>query len=69
MFPELFEFVEEAKREVYIDESYDLMKEHLENHTVQIKNYCLDEYSKSFSLTINVFSASASDILDAKRVH
>ena len=41
-----------------------MIQEHLENLTVQI-NYFLDECSKSFSLTINSFHASVSDVPEA----
>ena len=41
---------------------YGLIQEHLENLTGQIRSYFPDECCKSFSLTINLFNASVSDV-------
>ena len=58
-------FVEEAANEINIDDLYGLIQEHLENLTGQIRSYFPDECFKSFSLTINLFNASVSDVAEA----
>ena len=65
MFPTLAQFVEEAANGIKIDQSYGLIKMHLENLIVQIRTYFPDEYCTSFSLTINPFNASVSDVPEA----
>ncbi|XP_068226334.1 zinc finger BED domain-containing protein 5-like [Palaemon carinicauda] len=65
MFPTLAQFVEEAANEINIDDLYGLIQEHLENLTVQIRSYFPDECCKSFSLTINPFNASVTDVPEA----
>ncbi|XP_068234181.1 zinc finger BED domain-containing protein 5-like [Palaemon carinicauda] len=62
MFPTLAQFVEKAANEINIDDLYGLIQEHLENLTVQIRSYFADECCKSFSVTINPFNASVSDV-------
>lgn len=65
MFPTLAQIVEEATNKFNIDDLYGLIKEHLENLTVQIQDYFPNECSKSFSLTINPFNTSIYDVPEA----
>ena len=65
MFPTLAQLVEEAANEIDIEDLYGLIQEHLKNLTVQIRKYFPDECSKSFSITINPFNASVSDVPEA----
>ena len=65
MFPTLAQLVEEAANEIDIEDFYGLIQEHLKNLTVQISKYFPDECSKSFSLTINPFNVSVSDVPEA----
>ena len=62
MFPTLAQFVEEAANEININDLNGLIQEHLEHLTVQIRSYFPDKCCKSFSLTINPFNASVSDV-------
>ena len=65
MFPTLAQIIEEATNKFNIDDLYGLIKEHLENLTVQLQDYFPNECSKSFSLTINPFNTSVSDVPEA----
>ena len=65
MFPTLAQIIEEATNKFNIDDLNGLIKEHLENLTVQIQDYIPNECSKSFSLTINPFYTSVSNVPEA----
>ena len=65
MFPTLVQFVEEAANEINVDELNGLIRMHFKNLIVQIRTYFPDEYCTSFSLTINPFNGSVSDVPEA----
>ena len=65
MFLTLAQIIEEATNKFNIDDLYGLIKEHLENLTVQIQDYSPNKCSKSFSLTINPFNTSVYGVIEA----
>ena len=65
MFPTLTQIVEEAADEIDIEDLYVMIQDHLKNVSAQIRKYFPDECSKYFSLTINPFNTSVSDIPEA----